>query len=82
MGTHGGEGGGQGSERGSGETWLPRWRSFSGSKSKSVKIRSSGFICYLDGPERERCASHVPTHKVGESALISSCMQAGWEMAS
>lgn len=53
-----------------GEGKLPRWRSFSGSRkrtSSSVKIRSSGFICYLDGPEERArgdsfCASH--THKV------------------
>ena len=55
-----------------GEGKLPRWRSFSGSRkrlssSQSLKIRSSGFICYLDGPEERArgdtfCASH--THKV------------------
>ena len=55
---------------------VPRWRSFSGSRGKpssSVKIRSSGFICYLDGPEERArgdsfCEGH--THKVS-SMLIS-----------
>ena len=52
------------------ENKVPRWRSFSGSRGKSsssVKIRSSGFICYLDGPEERArgdssCEGHA--HKV------------------
>ena len=71
--TQGSEGGGRGAERNwrsSGEWRLSRWRSFSGSKSKSVKIRSSGFTCYLDGPEKGRCDSHVPACKVVEGTAI------------
>lgn len=55
---------------------VPRWRSFSGSRGKSsssVKIRSSGFICYLDGPEERArgdsfCEGHA--HKVSAMLIL------------
>ena len=55
---------------------VPRWRSFSGSRGKSsssVKIRSSGFICYLDGPEeRARGDSFCEGHAHKVSATLQS----------
>lgn len=55
---------------------VPRWRSFSGSRGKSsssVKIRSSGFICYLDGPEeRARGDSFCEGHAHKVSAMLIS----------
>lgn len=56
------------------ENKVPRWRSFSGSRGKSsssVKIRSSGFICYLDGPEeRARGDSFCEGHAHKVSAIL------------
>ena len=79
------EGGRRGLDGSSGEWKLLRWRSFSGSKSRSVKIRSSGFICYLDGPEKGQCDGYGTVSKVrvmrggGGGSVTAMGQSARWE---